>query len=204
MKQEFQISSEEELIQVVGEAHPATLQKVGEALDESMLEFIKQSPLVFISTTDESGLIDISPKGDAPGFVNVDAQNNLMVPERPGNKLAFGFKNILRNNSVGLIFVIPNTRETLRVKGLATLTRDPDVLQKLSAKNKPAILCTHIEVKECFFHCGKAMIRSKAWQPDAWNDAGTSLMVEQLSKKFNEEEAVMEQYLEESYRERLY
>ncbi len=204
MKQEFQISSEEELIQVVGEAHPSTLQKVCEVLDASMLEFIKQSPLVFISTTDANGLIDISPKGDAPGFVNVDAQNNLIVPERPGNKLAFGFKNILRNNSVGLIFVIPNTRETLRVKGLATLTRDPDLLQKLSAKNKPAILCTYIEVKECFFHCGKAMIRSKAWQPDAWSDAGTSLMVEQLSKKFNEEEAVMEQYLEESYRERLY
>ncbi len=204
MKQEFQISSEDELIDAIGEAHPATLQKVGEALDESMIEFIKQSPLVFISTTDESGLIDISPKGDAPGFVNVDAQNNLLLPERPGNKLAFGFKNILRNNNVGLIFVIPNTRETLRVKGLATLTRDPELLDTLSAQNKPAILCTHIEVKECFFHCGKAMIRSKAWQPDSWNDAGKSLMAKQLSKKFNEQESVMTEFLEESYREKLY
>jgi uncharacterized protein len=204
MKQEFQISSEDELIDVIGEANPATLQKVGEALDESMIEFIKQSPLVFISTTDENGLIDISPKGDAPGFVNVDAQNNLLLPERPGNKLVFGFKNILRNNNVGLIFVIPNTRETLRVKGLATLTRDPEILDALSAQNKPAILCTHIEVKGCFFHCGKAMIRSKAWQPDSWNDAGKSLMVKQLSKKFNEPEEAMTQFLEESYRERLY
>lgn len=204
MNQEFQITSEDELINVIGEAHSSTLQKVCESLDESMIEFIRQSPLVFISTTDENGLIDISPKGDAPGFVNVDEQNNLLIPERPGNKLAFGFKNILRNNNVGLIFVIPNTRETLRVKGRATLTRDPDLLQELSAQNKPAILCTHIEVKESFFHCGKAMIRSKAWQPDSWNDAGKSLMAKQLSKKFNEQESVMTEHLEESYKERLY
>jgi uncharacterized protein len=204
MKQEFQISSEEELIEVVGEAHPSTLQKVCEVLDDAMIEFIQQSPLVFISTTDDNGLIDISPKGDAPGFVQVDAKNNLLLPERPGNKMALGFKNILRNSNLGLIFVIPNTRETLRVKGLATLTRDPDLLQELSAQNKPAILCTHIEVKECFFHCGKAMIRSKAWQPDFWNDAGKSLMAKQLSKKFNEQESAMTEHLEESYRERLY
>lgn len=204
MKQEFQINSEDELIDVIGEAHPSTLQKVCESLDESMIEFIKQSPLVFISTTDENGLIDVSPKGDAPGFVSVDEQKNLLLPERPGNKLAFGFKNILRNSSVGLIFVIPNTRETLRVKGRATLTRDPELLDALSAQNKPAILCTHIEVKESFFHCGKAMIRSKAWQPDFWNDAGKSLMSKQLSKKFNTEESVMTEHLEESYREKLY
>ncbi len=204
MKQEFQISSEDELIDVIGEANPATQQKVCEVLDEAMIEFIQQSPLVFISTTDENGLIDISPKGDAPGFVNVDEQNNLLFPERPGNKLAFGFKNILRNNNVGLIFVIPNTRETLRVKGLATLTRDPELLDVLSAQNKPAILCTHIEVKESFFHCGKAMIRSKAWQPDFWSDGGKSLMAKQLSRKFNEQESAMTEHLEESYRERLY
>ncbi len=204
MKQEFQISSEDELVDVIGEAHPATLQKVGEVLDESMIEFIEQSPLVFISTTDANGLIDISPKGDAPGFVRVDAKNNLLLPERPGNKLAFGFKNILRNNSIGLIFVVPNTRETLRVKGRATLTRDPELLDALSAQNKPAILCTHIDVKECFFHCGKAMIRSKAWKPDSWNDTDKSLMAKQLSEKFNEQESVMTEFLEESYREKLY
>lgn len=211
MRNKFIIKNENELQEVVGEANASVKDKVAVVLDDSMIEFIKQSPLLFLSTIDNSGQPDVSPKGDAPGFVHIDSNNNLLIPDRLGNKLVFGFKNILNNNNVGLIFIVPNTRETLRLKGRATLSRDPLLLSRLSANEKPAILCTQIEVNECYFHCGKAMIRSKTWNPESWADNKRSLMVQQMAKKIantmdssEKIESTVESDVERSYREELY
>ena len=143
---------------VIGLPKEIVRAKVLTQLDEVMKEFIGKSPLVFISSIDANGHVDISPKGDPCGFVKIDASGNLLIPERPGNKLTFGFRNILRNGEIGLIFIVPNQRETLRVKGIATLHNEPSVLAKLQVNNKPALLCTYVDVKECFMHCGKALI----------------------------------------------
>jgi predicted pyridoxine 5'-phosphate oxidase superfamily flavin-nucleotide-binding protein len=94
----------------------------------------------------------------------------LVIPDRPGNKLVFGHLNILRNPHVGLIFMIPGTPETLRVNGRAELTRDPQLLKRLAARGRPAILATRVEIDECFFHCAKAFIRSNLWKPDRWGE----------------------------------
>jgi PPOX class probable FMN-dependent enzyme len=207
MNTEFLIDSESELEAVIGEPVEFVREKVQPALDAAMCEYIRRSPLVFISTIDEAGRVDCSPKGDPRGFVQVDESGNLLIPERPGNKLTFGFRNILRNSQIGLIFVVPGMRETLRVKGVAALYKDPELLAQLAERKKPALLCTHVEVQECFFHCGKAMIRSKMWQPESWETPAESLMVRQVSARLNadkELEALITSEIEKNYNNELY
>ena len=201
---DYTIRSEEDLTAVLGEPSDLVKQKVAPALDEAMTEFIRRSPLVFLATIDSGGEPDVSPKGDGAGFVQVTATGELLIPERPGNKLAYGFRNVLRDPRVGLIFVVPTMRETLRVKGRAEITRDPELLAALSARNKPALLCTRVSVSECFFHCGKAMIRSRMWQPDQWQQYSDSLLVRQVAGRVGAEEAAVETALEDSYRDNLY
>lgn len=181
MKSQYVIKSEDELESVLGEPMEFVRAKILTRLDDLMKEFIRKSPLIFVSTIDANGHVDVSHKGDPCGFVKIDDLGNLLIPERPGNRLTFGFRNILLNGEIGLIFLVPNQRETLRVKGVATLHNEPGVLDSLQANGKPALLCTHVEVKECFMHCGKALIRSKLWQPQAWETATDSLGAKQLA-----------------------
>lgn len=207
MDDTYAIEDEQALANVIGQPLEFMDQKVLPALEEAMVDFIARSPLMFISTLDPEGRADVSPKGDPPGFTQVDPEGNLLIPERPGNRLTFGFKNILRDNRVGLIFVLPGTRETLRVKGLATLHRDPQVLEQMSVSGKPALMFTRVQVQECFFHCGKAMIRSKLWQPDSWQQSERSPMVQQITRAMDgdaELEKVIEGELEKNYIEELY
>jgi PPOX class probable FMN-dependent enzyme len=207
MDDTYAIEDEQSLAEVIGQPLEFIDQKVLPALEDAMVDFIARSPLVFISTLDQEGMADVSPKGDPPGFTQVDPAGNLLIPERPGNRLTFGFKNILRDNRVGLIFVLPGTRETLRVKGRATLHRDPQVLEQMSVRGKPALMYTRVQVQECFFHCGKAMIRSKLWQPDSWQQPGRSPMVQQITRAMDgdeELEKVIEGELEKNYSEELY
>jgi len=203
MNQDYIVKDQAELQALLGTPKELVKQKVVESLDEVMSNFIARSPLVFISTSDQDGLLDISPKGDEPGFVKVDDADRLLIPERPGNKLMFGFNNILQNNTIGLLFIIPGTRETLRVKGLASISRDPEVLDALSTQGKPALLCTYVDVKQCFFHCGKAMIRSMLWKPESWQQ-DEQLMVQHFANKNKVDEKQIESNLEQSYKENLY
>lgn len=209
MEDKYRIRTEDELESVLGLPSEVVKAKVLTQLDEVMKAFISKSPLVFMSTIDANGHVDVSPKGDPCGFIKVDAAGNLLIPERPGNKLTFGFRNILRNGEIGLIFVVPNQRETLRVKGVATLHNEPSVLANLQANNKPALLCTHVEVKECFMHCGKALIRSKLWQPQAWDNSMDSLGAKQLAPVLSgdaSEESVKktQALLDKAYTDNLY
>jgi PPOX class probable FMN-dependent enzyme len=209
MDSSFEIRNAQELEAIIGEPIDFIKLKIVDALDETMLDFIRRSPLVFISTLDADGRPDISPKGDPNGFTQIDDSGNLILPERPGNKLTFGFRNILANDRIGLIYVIPGVRETLRVKGRATLHRDPDVLESLSVNGRPALMYTHVKVEECFFHCGKAMIRSKLWKPESWEGVEDSGMVRQFVQKMAgaadaELEKVIGAEIEKNYDEELY
>jgi PPOX class probable FMN-dependent enzyme len=203
MNKDYVVKDTAELQQLLGEPKEVVKQKVVNKLDEAMTNFIYRSPLLFIASYARNGLPDISPKGDAPGFVQVTQEGTLLIPERLGNKLMFGFNNILENNSVGLIFVVPGTRETLRIKGKATLSRDPVWLQALAAQGKPALLCTHVEVAECFFHCGKAMIRSNLWKPENWLP-DEKLMARHFANKNDLDQQQIETTLEQSYEHNLY
>ncbi len=162
------IQSVNDLREVIGEEIPGLSEKNIDHLDDFAIEFIAKSPFLVLSTSDENGRCDGSPKGDEPGFVHVADERTLLIPDRPGNKLAYGHQNILANPHVGILFCIPGTSETLRVNGTAELTSDPALLDELAARGKPAILVLKVTVQECFFHCGKAFIRSGLWKPDTW------------------------------------
>lgn len=207
MPKDYRIDSVADLEILIGEPFEELKLKIRSELDDVMAEFIGRSPLVFVSTLDDAGRPDVSPKGDPAGFVQVDHNGDLLIPERPGNKLAMGFRNILENSRVGLIFVIPGERETLRVKGRATLHADPEVLAAMTVNRKPALMYTRVQVEETFFHCGKAMIRSRLWQPDKWPAAGAPPIARQFNQAIGgdeESEKHIQAELEKNYEEELY
>lgn len=162
------ITSVDQLRELVGDTTPGLELKNTAELTEFAVDFIGKSPFLVLSTSDAEGRLDASPKGDEPGFVRVLDPKTLLVPDRPGNRLVYGHLNVLANPHVGLLFMIPGTTETLRINGRATLTQDPELLESLASRGKPAILALRVEVEECFFHCAKAFIRSKLWKPDSW------------------------------------
>jgi len=178
------IKSVAELRSVLGEPHPITASKKTSVLTHEAIDFIARAPLVIMTTVSSDYGLDASPKGDAPGFVQVVDEQTILVPDRAGNKLADGHLNVLQTGQVGLIFLVPNARETLRVSGRATLTVEPSLLESCAARGKPAVLITQVSIEKCFFHCGKALIRSDLWTPETW-DAPTSVSFGKLLAKAN-------------------
>jgi len=162
------ITTVEQLRGLIGQPYPIVKHKLLSALDEMAIDFIKRSPFLVLGTADADGNLDVSPKGDGPGFVAVEDQTTLLIPDRPGNKLIYSLQNILANPRVGALFMVPGTDETLRVNGTAELTIDPAILQRLAARGKPAQLAIRVSVHECFFHCAKAFRRAQLWKHENW------------------------------------
>ena len=162
------ISSVEQLRAILGVPNAVTPKKLLTALDATAIDFIHRSPFLVLGTADADGNLDASPKGDGPGFVMVESANTIVIPERRGNRLLFSLQNILASGRVGIIFMLPGTNETLRVNGSAELSDDPKLLEAMTARGTPALLAIRVTVRECFFHCAKAFIRSQLWQPQSW------------------------------------
>ena len=168
MADPHRITDVETLREMLGAPSPIAQSKVWPTLEPSAQAFIAHAPFAFLATADATGRVDVSPKGDQPGFVAIEDERTLLVPDRKGNKLVFGLQNILANPHVSLIFLIPGTRETLRVNGRAELTRDPAICARLTARGQPALLAIRVTVEECFFHCPKAFMRASLWEPETW------------------------------------
>lgn len=214
MSDRWRVDSAEQIADILGEPVPGVAAKVSDRLDAVCRDFIRHSPLVLVSTVDAAGRLDVSPKGDAPGFCHVVDDQTLLLPDRKGNKLVFGFKNILETRRIGLLFLLPRVRETLRINGSAEITRDPALLERLSAESKPALLCTRIHVEECFMHCGKALIRSQLWQPEHWVEPPDVSFGRQMRDKAIESgspardaergKKIVNELAEQAYRDELY
>lgn len=128
--------------------------------------FISLSPFLVIATSGKNGQADASPKGDAPGFVQIVDDKTLLIPDRPGNNRTDSLSNILENPEVGLVFFIPGLRESLRVNGACEIIEDTETLGKLTAQGKPPVSALKVTIREIYMHCGKAVIRSKLWADD--------------------------------------
>ena len=163
------ISSIAALRERLPEPRGPTRLKVRDHLDAQAIAFVARSPFLLLSTVDAEGCLEVSPKGDEPGFVRVDGKNTLLVPDRAGNNLAFGHINIIGNPNVGLIFLLPGTGETLRVSGRAALYDDADLCECLAARGKPAKLLMRVEVTRAYFHCARSVLRANLWKPDSWD-----------------------------------
>lgn len=166
------ISSLEELREIIGEIPPDAPAKRKELafLDHHCRAFIEKSPFVLLGTSGASGRGDVSPRGDGPGFVKVLDEHTLVIPDRPGNRRIDSFQNILENGHVGLLFLVPNVDETLRVNGRAWLTDDPDLMQQMVMQGKAPKVGIVVEAEEVFFHCARAFKRARLWEPDTWID----------------------------------
>jgi PPOX class probable FMN-dependent enzyme len=160
------ISSEAELRDVIGSTTPVVQSKISDRLNDLTRQFIERSPFMLLATSSTDGTCDVSPRGDPAGFVHILDEKTLLVPERPGNKLADSLRNVLDNPHVGLLFLIPGVGDTLRVNGRAALTTDATLLEPLAVEAKTPKLGLLVEVDEVFTHCSKAFIRSDLWNPE--------------------------------------
>ena len=165
------VASEEELRRIVGSPAARSLLKERAVLDQYSRTFIANSPFLLMATAAADGRCDVSPKGDAPGFVQVLDERHLVIPDRPGNKRLDGMRNLISNPQVGLLFMMPGREETLRVNGRAWITRDPALLERCAVQGKPPLLAVGVEVQECYLHCAKAFRRSLLWAPEQWPSA---------------------------------
>ena len=166
------LNSVADLRRIIAEPRTATRSKILEALDEQSIEFLKRCPFALIGTTTEDGTIEVSPKGDEPGFIRVEDPKTLLIPERVGNNLAFGLSNIIATGKIGLLALVPATGETLRLSGTAEVFDDPELVQSLSSLGKPALLATRVHIKHCYFHCARSVLRANLWKPEAWPAPG--------------------------------
>jgi PPOX class probable FMN-dependent enzyme len=176
------------------------------ALDAHARRFIALSPFVVVASSDASGRTDATPRGDAPGFVQVLDATTLLMPDRRGNNRVDTFLNIAENPHVGLLFMVPGIKETLRVNGHARITTDKAMLEPLAVNGKAPAAGLLVETEEVFFHCGKALIRSDLWNPEKQvaRDAFPSLgkvIADQIAGVDVEK---AEASIAEGYRDRLY
>ncbi|HUS61169.1 MAG TPA: MSMEG_1061 family FMN-dependent PPOX-type flavoprotein [Acidimicrobiales bacterium] len=160
------ITTLDELRAVIDPPHPIVTAKDVTELDEHCRDFIARSPFVLVASADGAGRIDISPKGDPPGFVRVLDERTIAIPERPGNHRADTFTNVLEHPYVGVIFLIPGTKNTLRVRGRATLVRDDDLRESMAIGDRVPDLALVVDVTTAYFHCAKCIIRSRLWDAD--------------------------------------
>jgi PPOX class probable FMN-dependent enzyme len=157
------ITSEKELRDLMGYPSEIVTRKTINYIDEHCRSFIEKSPFITIATSDLHGNFDVSPKGDPAGFVKILSDKVLAIPDRPGNRKADTLSNVIQNPNIGLIFLIPGIKETLRVNGEAKIVTDQKVLELLSCQGKPPSLAIIVNVKEAFMHCAKCIIRSNLW-----------------------------------------
>lgn len=201
------ITTVEQLRAILQEPRETTKLKVLPALDEQARDFIATSPFAFLATVDKNGTVEVSPKGDEPGFTKIEDDRTLLVPERTGNRLAYGLTNILATGKVGMIYVRPRTGETLRVAGRAEIFDDADLLKKLGSDNRPALLAIRVHIEKCFFHCARAFLRSKLWEPESWPEAQRISFGKIIAPKIGEGEAAAKQIddnVTEAYTTRLW
>ena len=202
-----EITSAEELRAYVGEPMPLAVSKERPALHARDREWLAACPFCLIATSDAEGDLDVSPKGDPPGFIHVVDEHTIAIPDRPGNRRVDGFMNILANPHVGLITLIPGRAETLRINGRARLVREAPFFDEMVVKNHRPALALVVEIDTIFFHCPKAFMRSSLWKPDSWNpDALPShaCIVKDVQSAPVTLEAMERRYTPESLNERLY
>ncbi len=154
------------LREIIAPPNEVVTAKEVSALDDYCRDFIARSPFIIIASTDGNGSLDTSPKGDPPGFVRVLDDTTLAIPERPGNHRADTLVNLVQHPYIGLIFLIPGTRNTLRVRGRAQIVRDQELRESMALEGKVPELAIVVDVTVAYFHCAKCIIRSKLWSDE--------------------------------------
>lgn len=200
------VTSEDELTALLGTPAPPARAKERTRLHDLDRQWLAASPFCLLATAAADGTCDVSPKGDPPGFALVLDERTIAVPERPGNRRADGFRNILGNPHVGLIFFVPGRGDTLRINGRARLVRDAPFFDDMVVRGHRPVLAVVVEVEQVFHHCSKAFLRSQLWEPGTWAPDAVPPRA-QLARTLERPDAALEdleRYYGPSYAEGLY
>ena len=161
----IEVTSEAELREMLGAPMARSVSKDRARLHAADRDWLAASPFCLMATAGADGTCDVSPKGDPPGFTLVLDDATIAIPERKGNRRADGFRNVLSNPHVGLIYLVPGRTETLRINGRARLVRSAAFFDRMIVKGHRPELAVVVEIEQIFFHCPKAFMRSSLWQP---------------------------------------
>ena len=167
------IRTESELRALIGEPAQLTCAKISDRLNAMTRLFIERSPFICIATSDLSGNCDLSPRGDPSGFVRILDDRTLLIPERPGNRIADSLRNMLANPHIGVLFFVPGVTDTFRANGRATLITDEALLAPSAVEGKVPTLGILVDIDEAYTQCSKAFLRSRLWDPALHVDAST-------------------------------
>jgi uncharacterized protein len=188
------LHTEAELRALIGHPAELTCAKISKRLNAMTRQFVTRSPFVCVATSDATGHCDLSPRGDPAGFVRILDDRRLLLPERPGNRLADSLCNLLANPHIGLLFVVPGATDTLRVNGRATLTTDPDLLAPCAVEGKLPVLGILVQIDEAYTQCSKAFLRSQLWDPTRFVDPASMPTGGQVHRAIQGDQFDAEQY----------
>lgn len=195
------------LIELLGEAQPRAWAKERTELTGTDRGWLAASPFCFLATADADGRCDVSPKGDPAGrLVHVLGDSTIAIAERPGNRRADGYRNILANPHVGLNFVLPGRGDTLRINGRARLVSDAPFFDDMVVKGHRPVLAVVVDIEQVFFHCSKAFLRSGLWQPESWQpgDMPRRAVIADRIENTGMTLGELDDYYGERYRDTLY
>ena len=201
-----EITSETELRGLLGEPSARAAGKDRTRLHDLDRAWLAASPFCLLATSAADGTCDVSPKGDPPGFVAVLDDRTVAVPERPGNRRADGWRNVLSNPHVGLISLVPGRTDTLRINGRARLVRDAPFFDELVVQGHRPLLALVVEVEQVFHHCGKSFLRSRLWDTSTWDaeDLPSRAEIARTLERPDTSLEELEQYYGPAYADRLY
>jgi len=160
------IDNEADLRTLLGEPQPVVVSKIVDRLNHATRRFIELAPFVCLATSNADGHCDVSPRGDPTGFVRILDDRTLLVPDRPGNRIADSLRNMLQNPQVALLFVLPGLGDSFRVNGRATIITDQALLAPSAIEGKSPKLGIVVDIEQCYTQCPKAFIRSHLWEPE--------------------------------------
>jgi uncharacterized protein len=160
------VADERALRDVIGQPSDLVAAKVAGRLNDLTRQFVERSPFVCVATSRPDGGLDVSPRGDPAGFVRILDERTLLIPDRPGNKLADTLTNLLEDPRIGLLFLIPGVGDSFRVNGRARIVDDQELLAGSVVEGKTPKLGILVEIEEAFTQCSKALVRSDLWNPD--------------------------------------
>ena len=201
-----EITTEAQLRELLGEPTARAANKDRPRLDDIDRAWLAASPFCLVATSAADGSCDVSPKGDPPGSTLVLDDRTIALPERSGNRRADGFRNVLSNPHVGLVFLVPGRSDTFRVQGRARLVRDAALLDRMVVRGSRPLLAMVVDIDTVFYHCAKAFLRSALWDPATWDPEAlpSRAKIAKAQEGRDESLAELERYYGEQYLAGLY
>jgi uncharacterized protein len=206
MTEVTEVTNEDQLRELIGSPLPRVANKARPRLHPLDRQWLAAAPFCLVATSAADGTCDVSPKGDPNGFTLVLDDTTIAIPERPGNRRADGYLNILGNPHVGLLYMLPGRGDTLRINGRAKIVSDAPWFDQMIVKGHRPVLAVVVEIAEIFHHCPKAFLRSGLWKPETWDVAAvpSRAVIAKTLERSDESLEDLEQYYGPSYAEKLY